>query len=72
MKRKIKYTIKNLYKAFKLPCVKSIIKYKGEPFLYLDKTFTNSVDNIVPLGSTLIEHDDGTWEVAECGEVLNN
>lgn len=61
--RKIKYTGKNLDDVFHLPCVISIRKYNGQPYLILDRHMIWGFDNIVPPGSELIELTNGEWEI---------
>jgi hypothetical protein len=64
MKRKIKFTGKNLNDVFSLPCVRIILKYDdGVPSLILYKRITKGPDYDADPGDELIEHDDGMWEV---------
>lgn len=64
VRRKIGFTGKNLNDMFILPCVKSIMKdHNGLPVLLLYLDSTNNMRNIAPVGSILIQYDDGHWEV---------
>lgn len=66
--RKIQFTGKNLNDVFALPCVLSITKIVSirheETILVLRNEFAKS-RNIVNIGETLIEYDDGTWEIVK-------
>ena len=64
LKRKIKFEGKNLNDMFGLPCVKAIFKVEAKPVLVL---LTTSVvgrsRTVVEIGDTLVQYEDGTWEV---------
>jgi len=61
--RRINFTGKNLNDVFLLPCVRSITKAFGKPYLLFDSKMMNGFCNAAPPGSELIEYDNGKWEV---------
>ena len=64
LRRKIKFEGKNLNDVFSLPCVKAIFKIDAKPVLVL--LTTSVVDHsrtVVEIGDTLVQYEDGKWEV---------
>lgn len=61
---KIQFTGKNLNDVFGLPCVKAILKVDGKPVLVLwNYMMISSLRCIAEIGDTLIQYDNGKWEV---------
>ena len=64
LKRKIKFEGKNLNDVFGLPCVKAIFKVEAKPVLVLMITaMVPRSRNVAEIGDTLVQYEDGTWEV---------
>ena len=64
--RKIQFTGKNLNDVFALPCVLSITKTetnRGDETILILKNEFARFSNMVYVGETLVEYDDGTWDV---------
>lgn len=63
--RRIKYTGKNLNDIFSLPCVSTITKYEGDPYLCLYPSMLVGIRSIAKPGCTLVEYENGLWEIKE-------
>ena len=64
--RKIQFTGNNLNDVFALPCVLSITKTAtndGEETILVLKNEFARFSNMVFVGETLVEYDDGTWDI---------
>ena len=66
IQRTITFTGKNLNDVFSLPCVLSITKTetnRGEETILVLKNEFARFSNMVYVGETLVEYEDGTWDI---------
>ena len=64
--RRIQFTNKNLNDVFALPCVLSVTKTntnRGEEPILVLRNECARFSNMVYVGETLVEYDDGTWDI---------